>query len=89
MDFHFIVPVAIVFIVIGLPIIGAFMLAFAKIMKGSSRSDSVTEGEESRMVQDMHRGLSKLESRIDALESIILDRDSRTRDDRRSSAKNR
>lgn len=73
------VPIAIVFIVVGIPVIGAFMLAFAKIMKGGG-SNRMGDGEEARMIQDIHRGLNKLESRIDALETIILDREARAKE---------
>ncbi|MCC5841713.1 MAG: hypothetical protein JJT96_16485 [Opitutales bacterium] len=76
------VPIAIVFIVVGIPVIGGFILAFAKIMKGGG-SNQMGDGEEARMIQDIHRGLNKLESRIDALETIILDREARSSEDKR------
>ncbi|MCC5805868.1 MAG: hypothetical protein JJU00_06020 [Opitutales bacterium] len=70
------VPVLIVFIVVGLPIMGAFMIALAKILKsdGKNSGGGLSETEETRLVQDIHRSLNKLEARIDTLEAVILDR---------------
>ncbi len=75
------VPVLIVFIVVGLPIMGAFMLALAKILKsdGKGSGGGLSETEETRLVQDIHRSLNKLEARIDTLEAVILDRADRTK----------
>jgi phage shock protein B len=80
------VPIIIVFIVIGLPVIGGILLAFAKIMKGDG-SNRTGDGEEARMIQDIHRGLAKLESRIDALETIILDREARADEHKRPTSR--
>ncbi len=75
------VPIVVVFIVIGLPVIGVFMLALAKILKGDGKSSrgGLSETEETRLIQDIHRSLSKLEERIDTLETVILDRESRAK----------
>lgn len=76
-----IVPVVFIVVVIGLPILGAFMLALAKILKsgGKSSRGGLSETEETRLIQDIHRSLSKLEERIDTLETVILDRESRAK----------
>jgi len=70
--------VAIVFggIILALSIIGSTIVMIAKILKGGiSRKDQRFEAEEAKMVQEMYHSLSRMEERIDALETIILDRE--------------
>ena len=46
-----------------------------KILKGGiSRSGQRSQAEEARMIQEIYRGLSRMEERVEALETIILDR---------------
>lgn len=75
------VPVLIVFIVVGLPIMSMTLIKLAKIMKGESRGKSgkngVSERDEAELMQAIHRTLTKLEQRIDALETIVIDKTSR------------
>jgi phage shock protein B len=74
---EFLVPVLIVFIVVGLPIMSATLIKLAKIMKGESgNSDRKQPGssrEEAEIMQEIHRSLSRLEKRIDSLETIVLE----------------
>ena len=74
---EFLVPVLIVFIVVGLPIMSATLIKLAKIMKGESgNSDKKHTGssrEEAEIMQEIHRSLSRLEKRIDSLETIVLE----------------
>lgn len=68
---------AIVFggIVLSLTVIGATLLMAIKILKGGvSRRQQREQAEETQMIQEMYRNLSKLEARIDSLEAILLDR---------------
>lgn len=74
---EFLVPVLIVFIVVGLPIMSATLIKLAKIMKGDG-GDSGAKGpassrEEAQLMQEIHRSLSRLEKRIDSLETIVLE----------------
>ena len=60
--------------VLGLAIIGSTILMAMKILKGGlSRSGQRSETEEARMVQEIYQGLSRMEHRVEALETIILD----------------
>ena len=66
-----------IIMVFGIPlalIIGGFILAGLKIMKGdSSEQDSKLRAHETRLIQEIHQGLSRMEERVEALETILLD----------------
>jgi phage shock protein B len=69
--------VAIVFggLVLALAIIGSTILIAIRIVKGGvSRKGQAYQADESRMIQELYQGLSKMEERVDALETILLDR---------------
>ena len=60
--------------VLALAIIGSTILMAIKILKGGlTRSGQKSETEEARMVQEIYQGLSRMEHRVEALETIILD----------------
>jgi phage shock protein B len=47
-----------------------------KIIKGGlSRRGQKHDAEEARIIQEMYQGLSRMEARVEALETIILDRE--------------
>ena len=60
--------------ILALVIIGSTILMAIRIFKGdASRKGQKLESEEARMVQEIYQGLSKMEKRIEAIETIILD----------------
>ena len=62
--------------VLALGIVGSTILIAIKIFKGgASPKGQRLEAEEARMVQEIYQGLSRMEARIEALETILLDRD--------------
>lgn len=70
--------VAIVFggMVLSLAIIGSTILIAVRIIKGGvSRRGQACQTDETRMIQELYQGLSKIEERMDALETILLDRE--------------
>ena len=70
--------VAIVFgsIVLALAIVGSTILMAIRIIKGGvTGKQRAQEAEEARMIQEMFQHLSRMETRIEALETILLDRD--------------
>jgi phage shock protein B len=74
--------VAIVFggIVLALAIIGSTILMGIRLMKGGiSPRDRRSETEEARMIQEIYHGLARMESRVDALETILLERERKGR----------
>ena len=54
---------------------GGLALAALKILKGSPRRDRQLDSEEARLMQELYQGLSRLEERIEALETLVLDQD--------------
>ena len=73
---HAVMIVATVFggIVLALAIIGSTILMAIKIIKGGvSKSGQKYQAEEAKMIQEIYEGLSKMEQRVDSLETIILD----------------
>jgi len=75
---HGILILAIIFggSVLVLAIIGSTILMAIKILKGGvSRKDQNFQAEEARMIQEIYQGLSRMEERVEALETIILDKD--------------
>jgi len=73
---HGIMIVAIVFggIVLALAIVGSTILMAIKILKeGVSRKGQKHQAEEARMIQEIYQGFSRMEERVEALETIILD----------------
>jgi len=75
-------PIFIVLIVIGLPTICITLICLAKIVKGESRTTRVkgkrgrTDTDEAKLIQDIHRGLNRMEERIEALETLMVERES-------------
>jgi hypothetical protein len=78
---EYLVPIFIVFIVVGLPVLSATLIKLAKIIKGEPTScgkgNSHSSREEAEIVQDIHQLVSRLEKRIDSLETIVIDKTSR------------
>lgn len=73
---HIVLIVAIVFggIVLALAIIGSTVLMVVKILKGGmSRKGQRSAAEEAKMIQEIYQGLSRMEERVEALETLILD----------------
>ena len=71
------VIVAIVFggTVLCLAIIGSTILMAIKILKGGvTRKGRQNQADEAKIIQEIYQGLSKMEQRVEALETIILDR---------------
>lgn len=77
------IPVLIVFTVIGIPVICGTLVKLAKIMRGDepeerrSRRDTknhpMSSADETELIQQIHQSLNRLESRIESIETIVLD----------------
>lgn len=68
---------AIVFsgIVLALAVVGSTILMAIKIIKGGvSRKKQKYQADETRMIQEIYQGLSRMEERVESLETILLDR---------------
>ena len=67
-------------IVLALAIIGSTVLMAIKILKGGvSRKGQQFQAEETRMIQEIYQGLSRMEERVEALETIIIDSERKDR----------
>ncbi len=69
-----------VFMLFSIPlvaVIGGLGLAALKIMRGGQ--NSARELEDTRIIQEMHHQLQKMEERVGSLETILLDKDRRDR----------
>ena len=54
-------------------VIGGTIILSIKLLKGgSSRKD---QAEDSKIIQEIYQGLSRMEERVEALETILLDRE--------------
>ena len=75
MEGAFIVAIVFGSIVLALAVVGTTILMAIRIIKGGvSRKQQTQEAEETRMIQEMFQKLSRMETRIEALETILLDR---------------
>ena len=71
----FIVAIVIGGIILALAIIGSTVLMAIKILKGGlSGKGQRLQAEEARMIQEIYQGLSRMQERVEALETIILER---------------
>ena len=58
-------------------VIGATIVVSIKLLKGgTSRKD---QAEDSKIIQEIYQGLSRMEDRVEALETILLDREKKDR----------
>jgi len=63
-----------------LTIIGSTILIAIKIIRGGvSRSGQKLQTDEARMIQEIYQGLSRMEERVETLETLILDQDRKDR----------
>ncbi len=80
---HQVIIVAIVFgsIVAILAIIPSTILIAIKLFRGGvSGQNRKNQAEEARMIQEIYHGLSKMEKRVESLETILLDRHGKDRE---------
>ncbi len=57
---------------VGLLILGAIFLIALRLLRPGGRPRG-TDAEEVRLLQEIHRGLARLEDRVEALETLVLD----------------
>jgi len=66
-------------LIFGLPLVivaGFFLVWALKIITGGPpQQREKYQAEEARLIQELHQGLSRMEARIEALETILLDRE--------------
>ena len=61
-------------------VLGGILLAIIKMLKAApSAEDRKLDEEEARMMQEIYKGLENMEKRVEALETIILERERKDR----------
>ena len=74
MDFVLIVAIVFGGIVLAMAVIGGTILMAIKLRQsGLSPESRRHQTDEARMIQDIHQGLSKIENRVEALETILME----------------
>jgi flagellar basal body-associated protein FliL len=79
---HGVIFIAIVFggVVLALAIVGSTILMGIRLLKGGiSPGDRRSESEEARVIQEIYNGLGKMEKRMEALETIIIESERKDR----------
>jgi len=67
-------------LIIALAIIASTILGSIRIIRGGvSRKSRKLEADEAGMIQELYQGLSKMEGRVEALETLLLDRERKDR----------
>lgn len=64
-------------VLIGVMGVVATML-IATFRGGKHRGSRVSEAQETQLIQEIHRGLTRMEERIEALETLMLDQGKKT-----------
>ena len=63
-------------IVLCLAIIGGTILMGIKIAKGGiSRKSQQSHSDDAKMIQEMYQGVTRMEERVEALETILLEKE--------------
>jgi phage shock protein B len=75
MPSEYVLTLGILAIVIGLPVLFTFVLKLNKQKHEQKTSKGVDlDQEETKTLNDLHRGLERMEKRIEALETIIMEK---------------
>lgn len=75
MPSQYIFVLGILFIVVGIPVISGSILSYHKQNNEFKKSKgSELDKEETAMLNDLHRGLERMEKRIQALETILMEK---------------
>jgi phage shock protein B len=60
--------------------IGATVYFVAGVFKGGKKKSRQSDSDETRLIQEVHHGLMKMQKRVESLETLMLD-DERTREE--------
>lgn len=55
--------------------IGFIVIMIIRVAKGPVRKRERHDADETRIIQEIHHGLTKMNSRVEALETLVLDQD--------------
>jgi phage shock protein B len=75
MESPFIFVLGILFIVVGIPVISGTLLSYHKEKnKMNATRGNELDKEETELLNDLHKSLERMEKRIEALETILMDK---------------
>jgi len=64
------------FILLALALLGGLVVTIVRIIKGpGGQKAAQADEEEARLIQDLHKSLQRMDQRIDALETILLEKE--------------
>jgi phage shock protein B len=73
-DFQ-IIELALIVGLVALIALGTFLLIAIRMLQGGSRKKREARDEETQMIQEIYQGLRRMEQRVEALETILVDPD--------------
>ncbi len=59
--------------IVGLVLLGVIFLLGIRLLRPGAAKPRGNDAEEARLLQEIHRSLSRLEERVEALETLVLD----------------
>ncbi len=66
------------FILLALALLGGVAVTIVRLIKGpSGRKAAQADEEEARLIQDLHKSLGRMERRINSLETILLEKETK------------
>lgn len=72
-------PAAIVAIVAGAFVLTVGIIAAALVVLVNGRRRNLLSDDESRLMQELHQGMLKMERRVESLETLLLERETKGR----------
>jgi len=72
MEFFFVLGIVALLVPVLAIIIGGIIIVMKLIGGSRSGTDLRQQAEETQMIQDMHRSLSRMEERVEAMETILV-----------------
>lgn len=69
----FVFVLGIIFIVVGVPVICGALVTIVKMgVAKNTRSGQQLDADETRVMQELHQSLTRMEKRIEALETLLI-----------------
>jgi phage shock protein B len=76
-----IIPFIFLFVIVAIALSGFILVSIIKVLRGNSGGKKKeTYTEEARLMQEIYRGLRKMEERVESLETIIMDKKRKEKD---------
>lgn len=60
---------------VGIGIVVLLVLGIAKFFRGETPAQAESDADETRMIQEMYQGFSRLEERVETLETLLMEQE--------------